>query len=149
MSKSNTSDRSSRGFTATAVIWQLAQVLWVGGLWILHLGLLPALSQVGLAPLLVEDISRVVASLLVAFAAVGSGLQVLILVQAEGFASLWRDMRGQLLLMAVLACAVYFVLSTVFAGQQRWQLFCYLVLGLTGLLLVLQPVPGRARKARH
>lgn len=148
MSKSNTSDRP-RGFAATAVIWQLAQVLWVGGLWILHLGLLPALNQVGLAPFLVEDVSRVVASLLVAFAAVGSGVQVLVLVRAEGMTSLWRDARGQLLLMAVLACAVYFVLSTVFAGQLRWQLFCYLVLGLTGLLLVLQPVPGRARKARH
>ncbi|PWB31182.1 MFS transporter [Pseudomonas sp. SDI] len=148
MSKSATFERP-RSFTAAAVIWQLTQVLWVGGLWILHFGLLPVLGKIGLAPLLIEDIGSLVASLLVAFAAFGCGLQVLVLIQAQGLGSLWRDMRGQLLLMAVLACAVYFALRILLADQLRWQLFCYLVLGLTGLLLVLQPVPGRARRARR
>jgi hypothetical protein len=47
-----------------------------------------------------------------------------------------------------------------YGASQRWlpdalrlQLFCFLVLALCGVLLVLQPVPdgeaARARKARH
>ena len=148
MSKSVTFDRP-RGFAASAVIWQLAQVLWVGGVWMLHFAVLPVLGQIGVAPLLIEDFGVLAASLLVAFAAAGCGVQVLVLIQAEGMASLWRDMRGQLLLMAVAACVMYFVLRVGVAGPLRWQLFCYLVLGLSGLLLVLQPVPGRARRARH
>lgn len=148
MSKSATFERP-RGFAAAAVIWQLTQVFWVGGLWMLHLGLLPVLGKIGLAPLLIDDIGSLMASLLVAFAAFGCGLQALVLTRSQGLAGLWRDMRGQLLLMALLACAVYFVLQMWPAEQLRWQLFCYLVLGLTGLLLVLQPVPGRARTARH
>ncbi|PRA57142.1 MULTISPECIES: hypothetical protein [Pseudomonas] len=131
------------------MIWQLTQVFWVGGLWMLHFGLLPALGKVGLAPLLIEDIGSLMASLLVAFAAFCAGVQVMVLVQAQGLASLWRDMRGQLLLMAILACVAYFALHVGLPQELRWQLFCYLVLGLTGLLLVMQPVPGRARRARH
>ncbi|UVJ44729.1 MFS transporter [Pseudomonas sp. LS1212] len=131
------------------MIWQLTQVLWVGGLWVLHFGLLPALAYVGLAPLLVEDVGRQVSMLLVAFAAFCGGLQALVLVQAKGLSSLWRDMRGQLLLMAMVAIVAYFALYAGVPQALRWQLFCYLVLGLTGLLLVLQPVPGRARLARH
>ncbi|MGH8438886.1 MAG: MFS transporter [Pseudomonas sp.] len=148
MSKSNTSDRR-RGFAAAPAIWQLTQVFWVGGLWMLHFGLLPALGQIGLAPLLIEDIGSLMASLLVAFAAFCAGVQALVLIQAQGLASLWRDMRGQLLSMAMLACVVYFALRVGLPEALRWQLFCYLVLGLTGLLLVMQPVPGRARRARH
>lgn len=93
MSKSNTSDRR-RGFAAAPAIWQLTQVLWVGGLWMLHFGLLPALGQIGLAPLLIEDIGSLMASLLVAFAAFCAGVQALVLIQAQGLSSLWRDMRG-------------------------------------------------------
>ncbi len=148
MSKSNTSDRR-RGFAAAQVIWQLTQVFWVGGLWMLHFGLLPALGKIGLAPLLIEDIGSLMASLLVAFAAFCAGVQALVLIQAQGLASVWRDMRGQLLSMAMLACVVYFALRVGMPEELRWQLFCYLVLGLTGLLLVMQPVPGRARHARH
>ncbi|PSS47218.1 MFS transporter [Pseudomonas sp. BBP2017] len=115
----------------------------------LHFGLLPALGQIGLAPLLIEDIGSLMASLLVAFAAFCAGVQALVLIQAQGLASLWRDMRGQLLSMAMLACVAYFALRVGMPGELRWQLFCYLVLGLAGLLLVMQPVPGRARRARH
>jgi hypothetical protein len=148
LSKSNTSDRR-RGFAAATVIWQLTQVFWVGGLWMLHFGLLPALGKVGLAPLLIEDIGSLMASLLVAFAAFCAGVQVMVLVQAQGLSSLWQDMRGQLLLMAMLACVAYFAVRVGLPEELRWQLFCYLVLGITGLLLVMQPVPGRARRARH
>lgn len=39
------------------VAWQLAQTLWVGGVWMLHFVLLPALEKFGLAPLLVQEIA--------------------------------------------------------------------------------------------
>nr|WP_256675779.1 MFS transporter [Pseudomonas sp. R5(2019)] len=115
----------------------------------LHFGLLPALGKIGLAPLLVEDIGSLIASVLVGFAAFCAGIQALVLMQAYGVTSLWRDMRGQLLLLALLMCAGYMALRLGLPDLLRWQLFCYLVLGLTGLLLVLQPAPGRARQARR
>lgn len=76
------------------MLWQLTQMLWVGGLWLLHLGLLPALGQIGLAPLLIDEISTLLSALLVAFAAVCVALQVLVLIQSEGLQSVWRDIRG-------------------------------------------------------
>ncbi|WP_028681639.1 hypothetical protein [Pseudomonas chlororaphis] len=133
------------------MLWQLTQMLWVGGVWLLHVGLLPVLGQIGLAPLLIEDIGNVLSALLVGFSAVCIVLQMLVLVRAEGLASLWRDMRGQLLLMALCACTMYFVVRFGLSDVERWQLFSYLVLGFSGLVLVLQPVPGwsgRAREAR-
>jgi hypothetical protein len=130
------------------VIWQLTQVLWVGGLWMLHFGLLPALVQVGIAPLLVEDIASQVGTLLVGFAAVCALLQGMVLIRAEGVRGMLRDLRGQLLCVVLVVCAVYFALALVLTEAVRWQLFCYLILGVTGLVLVVQPVPSRARRAR-
>ncbi|NTZ72808.1 MFS transporter [Pseudomonas protegens] len=131
------------------MLWQLAQMLWVGGLWLLHLGLLPALGQIGLAPLLIEEISSLLSALLVGFSAACLVLQILVLIQSEGLRSLWRDIRGQLLLMAMYACAMYFVVRILLPEAQRWQLFSYLVLGLSGLVLVLQPVPGWGGRVRQ
>ncbi|AZC22524.1 MULTISPECIES: MFS transporter [Pseudomonas] len=131
------------------MLWQLTQMLWVGGLWLLHLGLLPALGQIGLAPLLIDEISTLLSALLVAFAAVCVALQVLVLIQSEGLQSVWRDIRGQLLLMAMYACAMYFTVHKLLPEAQRWQLFSYLVLGFSGLLLVLQPVPGWGGRVRQ
>ncbi|WP_097305653.1 MFS transporter [Pseudomonas chlororaphis] len=133
------------------MLWQLTQMLWVGGVWLLHVGLLPVLGRIALAPLLIEEIGNVLSALLVGFSAVCVVLQMLVLVRAEGLASLWRDMRGQLLLMALCASAMYFVVRLGLSDVERWQLFSYLVLGFSGLVLVLQPVPGwsgRAREAR-
>ena len=62
------------------MLWQLAQMLWVGGLWLLHLGLLPALGQIGLAPLLIEEISSLLSALLVGFSAACLVLQILVLI---------------------------------------------------------------------
>ncbi|MBB1615915.1 MFS transporter [Pseudomonas protegens] len=131
------------------MLWQLAQMLWVGGLWLLHLGLLPALGQIGLAPLLIEEISSLLSALLVGFSAACLVLQILVLIQSEGLRSLWRDIRGQLLLMAMYACAMYFVVCILLPEAQRWQLFSYLVLGFSGLVLVLQPVPGWGGRVRQ
>ncbi|MCE4058327.1 MFS transporter [Pseudomonas sp. Au-Pse12] len=131
------------------MLWQLTQMLWVGGLWLLHLGLLPALRQIGLAPLLIEEISSLLSSLLVGFSAVCLVLQILVLIQSEGLRGLWRDIRGQLLLMAMYACAMYFVVRMLLPEAQRWQLFSYLILGFSGLVLVLQPVPGWGGRVRQ
>ncbi len=131
------------------MLWQLTQMLWVGGLWLLHLGLLPALGKIGLAPLLIEEISTLLSALLVGFAAACLVLQALVLIQSEGLRSLWRDIRGQLLLMAMYACGMYFAVRILLPEAQRWQLFSYLVLGFSGLILVLQPVPGWGGRVRQ
>ena len=48
--------------------WQLTQMLWVGGLWLLYIGLVPALGRVGLAPLLIDEIAGMLNALMVGFA---------------------------------------------------------------------------------
>ncbi|WOE80432.1 MFS transporter [Pseudomonas protegens] len=131
------------------MLWQLTQMLWVGGLWLLHLCLLPALGKIGLAPLLIEEISTLLSALLVGFAAACLVLQALVLIQSEGLRSLWRDIRGQLLLMAMYACGMYLAVRILLPEAQRWQLFSYLVLGFSGLILVLQPVPGWGGRVRQ
>ncbi len=134
---------------AGAMLWQLTQVLWVGGLWLLYIGLLPVLGQIGLAPLLIHEISGMLSALLVGFSAACVVFQVLVLVQAKGLASLWLDMRGQLLLMALYASTMYFVVRIEWPEAEHWLLFSYLVLGFSGLLLVMQPVPGWGGRVRE
>jgi hypothetical protein len=132
------------------MFWQLTQMLWVGGLWLLHIGLLPVLGQIGLAPLLIDEIAGMLNALMVGFATACVIFQALVLVKAEGLASLWRDIRGQLLMMALYACAMFFAVRFGWPDAVRWQVFSYLVLGFSGLVLVLQPVPrwsGRVREA--
>ncbi|WP_160109232.1 MFS transporter [Pseudomonas izuensis] len=131
------------------MLWQLAQMLWVGGLWLLHIGLLPVLGKIGLAPLLIDEIAGMLNALMVGFAAACVVFQVLVLIQAEGLVSLWRDIRGQLLLVALGACAMYFAVRIGWPQAVRWQVFSYLVLGFSGLLLVLQPVPGWSGRVRE
>ena len=126
---------------AGAISWLLAQTLWVGGLWLLHFLLLPAIAKIGLASLLVEEIGNTLRPLLVGLAAVCAGLQVLVLIRAERLASLWRDSRGQLLLVVVLIAGSYFAVPEA----ELWLLFSYLVMAFCGLLLVLQPVPQKLR----
>lgn len=71
------------------------------------------------------------------------------LVQAKGLGSLWCDIRGQLLLMALYASTMYLVVRMQWPEAEHWLLFSYLVLGFSGLLLVLQPVPGWWQGAKH
>jgi hypothetical protein len=138
-----------RPLRAGAMAWQLTQMLWVGGLWLLHIGLVPALGRVGLAPLLIDEIAGMLNALMVGFAAACVIFQALVLVQAESLASLWRDIRGQLLLMALYACAMFFAVRFGWPDAVRLQVFSYLVLGFSGLVLVLQPVPGRSGRVRE
>lgn len=140
-------------YRAGAVTWQLAQTFWVGGLWLLHFAVLPGLREIGLAGLLVDEVSAKLKPLLVGFALVGGMLQLLVLLQAEGVSSCWRDFRGQLL-MAVLGLAgMYFALLYWLPLAAWWLQFSYLLVAFCGLLLVLQAVPSnaaiRARRTRH
>lgn len=139
--KSATPDRQS--LNAGTASWLLAQTFWVGGLWLLQFVVLPALDKIGLAPLLVESVSDALKPLLLGFAAFCVLLQALVLWQARGLAAFIRETRGQLLLTVLVMAAAYFVVRQVAPDAQRWLLFNYLVVALCGLLLVLQPVPGR------
>lgn len=139
--KSATPDRQS--LSAGTISWLLAQTFWVGGLWLLQFVVLPALDKIGLAPLLVESVSDALKPLLLAFAAFCVLIQALVLWRARGVAAFTRETRGQLLLTVLVMAVVYFVVRQVAPDAQRWLLFNYLVVALCGLLLVLQPAPGR------
>lgn len=128
---------------AGVISWQLAQTFWVGGLWLLHFVMLPALEKLGLAPLLIEEIGGLLGPLLIGFAAFCALLQAMVLAQVEGLRSLWQDMRGQLLLVVVVMALVFFAVSHWLPDAVRWLLFNYLVVALCGLVLVLQPLPGQ------
>lgn len=142
MSKSVTSE--SRPSRAAEISWQLAQTFWVGGLWLLHFVMLPAIVKLGLASLLVEEIRATLSPLLLAIAAVAVLLQAWVLAHAEGLASLWRDVRGQLLLTVLVLVVSFFVIRSLEADMQRWLVFNYLLVAVCGLALVLQPLPGRS-----
>ena len=115
----------------------------------MHIGVLPVLGLIGLAPLLIDELNGMLSALLVGFSAACVTLQALVLVKTEGLRSLWRDIRGQLLLMALYACAMFCVVHVWLPQALRWQLFSYLVLGFSGLVLVIQPAPGWSGGARE
>ncbi|MHB9800388.1 DUF4149 domain-containing protein [Pseudomonas sp. MT3] len=140
-----TPDRPS--LSAGTISWLLAQTFWVGGLWLLQFVVLPALDKIGLAPLLVEAVADALKPLLLGFAGFCVLLQALVLWQARGFAAFTRETRGQLLLTVLVMAAAYFVVRQVAPDAQRWLLFNYLVVALCGLLLVLQPAPGRDERS--
>ncbi|MCW3150656.1 DUF4149 domain-containing protein [Stutzerimonas stutzeri] len=128
---------------AAVISWQLAQTFWVGGLWLLHFVVLPALGKVGLAPLLVDDIASALRPLLVGFAAFCVVLQAMVLVQVTGLVRFVRDLRGQLLLTILLLAASFFVERVDGFESVYWPVFSYLAIACCGLMLVLQPLPGR------
>lgn len=130
---------------AGTISWQLAQTFWVGGLWLLQFVMLPALGKIGIAPLLIEEIGQGLRPLLVGFTAFCVVLQALVLVQLAGVRSLWTDLRGQLLLTVMLLAASFFVVRAGVIQSPYWLVFSYLVIGLCGLLLVIQAAPGRER----
>ncbi|MET1080443.1 MAG: DUF4149 domain-containing protein [Pseudomonas sp.] len=149
MSKSVISSRP----TFTVACWQLAQTCWVGGLALLHFAVLPALGKIGLASLLVEDLSAHLKPLMVLGAVAGVLVQALLLVQVTGLSALWRDRRGQALLAALAIAAAYFGVHRWAPDAAWWLQFGYLLLLFCGLLLVVQPAPQRdgsqERLARH
>jgi len=131
------------------MLWQLTQMLWVGGFWLIHLGLRLVLGKIGLAPLLIDEVADAFEVPVAGFAAACVIFQALVLVQADGLASLWRDFRGQVLLMALYACAMFIAVRVGWPQAQRWQEFSFLVLGFSGVVLVLQPLPGWSGRVRE
>ncbi|MCQ4315028.1 DUF4149 domain-containing protein [Stutzerimonas zhaodongensis] len=130
---------------AGTISWQLAQTFWVGGLWLLQFVMLPALAKIGLAPMLIDEIGNSLRPLLVGFAAFCVALQALVLVQLGGLRSLWEDLRGQLLLTVLLLAASHLAVGAGVVESPYWLVFSYLVIGLCGLVLVVQATPGRER----
>lgn len=125
---------------APMIAWQLAQTFWVGGLWLLHFVLLPALGKMGLAPLLVQEVESGLRPLMIGFSLACVLLQAMSLLLARGVGALWRDLRGQLLVAVLLLGASFFV------GPGNWQLFSYLAMACCGLLLVIQAPPEAPRR---
>lgn len=123
------------------IAWQLSLTLWVGGVWVLHFVLLPALLHFGMAPLLVEEVGDFMRPLMTAFAGICGLLQLLVLWMALG-AGWWRDLRGQLLMLVLAAAGLFFLLGELpVPRSEYWQVFCYLVVAFSGLALVLQTRP--------
>jgi len=134
-----TAPAAPAGLRGGRIAWQLAQTLWVGGIWVLFFVLLPALQQFGLAPLLVEEIAGFMQPLIMGFAAVCVVLQLLVIGFALGRRCL-QDMRAQLLLVTLLAVVGFFALAGHPNGDYMQQ-FTYLVAAFCGLILTLQPRP--------
>ncbi|WP_333908337.1 DUF4149 domain-containing protein [Pseudomonas aestuarii] len=124
----------------------MAQTFWVGGLWLLHFLVLPAIAKLGLAQLLVEEIASAVRPLVVGLAGFCAVLQAVVLIRAEHLASLWRDMRGQLLLTVLVMATSYFGVRHFYSAGGLWLMFSYMVMAFCGLLLVLQAVPGSSKR---
>lgn len=139
MSKSGTSDVRS---TLVASAWRLALVFWVGGLWLLHFVVLPSLERFGLASLLAEDIAGGLRPLLMAFAGACALLQAGLLVMSETRRALWRDSRGQLLLICLAAVLVYFGVWLWVPDAEYATRFCYLVAAFAGVLMAMRETPG-------
>ena len=128
---------------AGAITWQLAQVFWVGGIWIMHFVLLQALEKLGFASLLVQEVAQYTRPLLIGLALVCVLLQLLVLKQVMPVKQLVKDLRGQLLLAALLLASSFFLTQKVWPTAQYWLMYSYLAVGMCGVLLVLQPIPRR------
>lgn len=128
---------------AGAITWQLAQVFWVGGIWMMHFVLLKALEQLGFASLLVQEVAQFTRPLLLGLALVCVILQLLVLKQTMSLRQLCKDLRGQLLLVALCLVVSFFVTQKIWPAAQYWLVYSYLAVGMCGLLLVIQPTPVR------
>lgn len=126
---------------AGAITWQIAQVFWVGGLWLLHFVWLPALAKLGFAPVLVQEVTQYTRSVLVGLVLVCVVLQLIVLMQVLPSKRLLKDSRGQLLLVALVLAGAFLLLKVFLPDAQYAANYSYLVLGLSGLFLVIQPIP--------
>ncbi|GMQ55291.1 hypothetical protein YSKK_31550 [Halopseudomonas aestusnigri] len=123
------------------VVWQLLLTLWVGSVWSLHFVFLPALEQSGLAPLLVDDAALNVRPAVLGISAVAMLLQLFVLVvRVRG--AIWRDVRAQVLVLALAAVGAFFLFRG--AGNQLLMLMSYLVVAFAGLVLAVQPRPDES-----
>ena len=123
------------------VVWQLLLTLWVGSVWSLHFVFLPALEQSGLAPLLVDDAALTLRPAVLGISAVAMLLQLFVLVVLVRGA-IWRDVRAQVLVLALAAVGAFFLFRG--AGNQLLMLMSYLVVAFAGLVLAVQPRPDES-----
>ena len=123
------------------VVWQLLLTLWVGSVWSLHFVFLPALEQSGLAPLLVDDAALTLRPAVLGISAVAMLLQLFVLVVCVRGA-IWRDVRAQVLVLAMAAVGAFFLFRG--AGNQLLMLMSYLVVAFAGLVLAVQPRPDES-----
>ena len=134
---------SAAPLRAGAITWQLVQVFWVGGIWIMHFVLLKTLEKLGFASVLVQEVAQYTRPLLVGLALVCVLLQLLVLKQILPVKQLLKDIRGQLLLAVVVLAGSFFVTQALWSGAQYWLAYSYIAIGLCGLLLVIQPIPSQ------
>jgi hypothetical protein len=110
----------------------------------MHFVLLQALEKLGFASLLVQEVAHYTRPLLVGLALVCVLLQLLVLKQAMPVRQLVKDLRGQLLLAVLLLTCSFFLTQKIWPAAQYWLIYSYLAMGMCGVLLVLQPIPGRS-----
>lgn len=110
----------------------------------MHFVLLQALEKLGFASLLVQEVAQYMRPLLIGLALVCVLLQLLVLKQTMPLKQLIKDLRGQLLLTVVLLACSFFLTRSVWPAAQYWLVYSYLTVGMCGVLLVLQPIPGRS-----
>ena len=109
----------------------------------MHFVLLKVLEKLGFASLLVQEVAQYARPLLVGLALVCVLLQLLVLKQTMPFKQVLKDSRGQLLLAALILSSSFFMSREFWPAAQYWLVYSYLAVGMCGLLLVLQPIPGR------
>lgn len=132
-----------------SLCWRLAQGFWVGGLWGIYWVVLPVLQRVGLAPLLVDEVREALMPAMLALAAVCVLVQSLSLCLLQGLEALWRSGHGQLLLVAQLAIAAFFLLRLYWPEQLYPVYLSYLLAAACGLLQAFRTPPSvSVRSAR-
>ncbi len=109
----------------------------------MHFVLLQVLEKIGFASLLVQEVAEYMRPLLIGLALVCVLLQLLVLKQTMPLRRLLQDSRGQLLLAALILSSGFFISLEFWPAAQYWLVYSYLAVGMCGLLLVLQPIPGR------
>ncbi|HZJ91937.1 MAG TPA: DUF4149 domain-containing protein [Thiopseudomonas sp.] len=116
-------------------------------MWTLHFVLLKALEQLGFADALVREVEQYTRSVVVGLALVCIVLQWLVLMQALPLKKVLKDIRGQLLLVALILSSAFLLMQAIVPSAEYWLRYSYSVLGLSGLLLVVQPVPMQQHPA--
>lgn len=123
------------------ITWQLAQALWVGGMWGAQFVLPAVLQKVGLAARLIEETLALLMPAMAAIALVCISLQLLVLFWVSGAASIWRGRQGRLLIAAVLLAVAHLLIQQWLPGKVLWLMYSALALAMTGLMLLLQSAP--------
>ena len=70
-------------------------------------------------------------------------------VQNDHFITAYESNKRQFVRVNLYGGAMYFAVHVGWPQAAHWQLFSYLVLGFSGLVLVMQPVPGWSVRVRE